>query len=72
MKSKTLVRMIERMGFTLIRSNKHDIYSNGSVTVILPQHSTISRPMAKQTLKLISYPENVCEINYKVNQLKAA
>jgi len=65
MKTKTLLRILHTMGYALIRSNKHDIYSNGNVTVILPQHKTIARPMAKQVLKQIAYPENVCEINYK-------
>ncbi len=71
MKTKALIRMMIRMGFSLIRSNKHDIYSNGSVTVVLPQHATVARPIAKQTLKLIRYPENVCEINYKAEKVAA-
>lgn len=66
MKSKTLIRMIARLGYALIRSNKHDIYSNGTTTVILPQHKTVDKHIAKQTLKLVNYPENVNELNYFV------
>lgn len=68
MKRKQLIQILTSMGFALIRSSKHDIYSNGSITVILPQHKEVDRYLAKDTLKLIQYPKNVCEINYFVNK----
>jgi predicted RNA binding protein YcfA (HicA-like mRNA interferase family) len=65
MKTKELVRILRTMGYQLIRSNKHDIYSNGSKTVILPQQKVTNRHIAKDTLKLIQYPTMVGEVNYK-------
>ena len=65
MKTKEINRILIRMGYQVVRNNRHTVWSNGSVTVMVPQHSTISKYLAKQTLKQIGCTEDVDQINYK-------
>lgn len=66
MKTKELNRIMHSMGYYIVRSKRHTVWSNGHLIIIIPQHSTVSRHMAKQILKDIGYIENVESIGYKV------
>lgn len=53
MKHKELARILSDLGFKLIRANKHEVWSNGVLTVCLPRHKEINRNTAKGILKQI-------------------
>ena len=41
MKHKDMVRVLKDHGFVLIRNNKHEIFSNGVLTVAVPRSKEI-------------------------------
>ena len=49
---KTLVNVLKENGYELIRHNKHEVYSNGSHTLALPnKRRGFSRMVAERLLK---------------------
>jgi hypothetical protein len=50
MKKRDLESMLYQMGFRLIRSKKHDAWSNGSKTVFTPRHKVVNIFLAKKIL----------------------
>ena len=65
MKTFHLESILNSMGYRIVRANKHEVWSNGVKTVIIPRQRTIARPMAKSILKQIEYPTPVHELNYR-------
>lgn len=51
MKQKELIRMIEKIGFNLLRSNGHMIYGRGEVRIAIPHHKVINGRTAHFILK---------------------
>ena len=51
MKHKELARILTGLGFRLVRANKHEVWSNGVLTVCLPRHKEINRNLAKKILR---------------------
>lgn len=38
----TAVRALQKAGFEIVREGKHTVMSNGSISVVVPRHSTIN------------------------------
>lgn len=51
MKHKELTSLLNRLGFTLVRANKHEVWTNGKVTLTVPRHKEIGRHLAKQIVR---------------------
>ena len=64
MKTKDFCRIIESVGFVLVRSSDHIVYSNGQRNVAVPHQKEINRMMARRLLKEIGYKAAVPELNY--------
>lgn len=66
MKKKEFLRLLKSLGFVLIRSNKHEIWSNGTHTIPIPHGdgTQINRMLARRILKDIDYQGRVQELNY--------
>jgi predicted RNA binding protein YcfA (HicA-like mRNA interferase family) len=52
MKKKELERIMNILGYALVRQNKHDIWSNGKTTVVVPQHKELNYFTAKKVLRI--------------------
>jgi len=50
LKTKEIIKILTRNGFTFIRSNKHMIYRKGSVTVAVPHHNAASIGLCRRLL----------------------
>lgn len=52
MKRRDLVRQLESVGFSLIRTNgPHDVFSNGTLKTAVPRHREIKEYLARKILK---------------------
>lgn len=51
MKRKEVEKILKEYGYTLIRSNKHMIYSNGKISVAVPNHMDYSRGLTRRILQ---------------------
>lgn len=51
MKNRDLVRILRDNNFNLIRSNGHSIYSNGIVTIAVPNHHEHSKGLVRRVLQ---------------------
>ena len=63
MKTSEFERILSAYGFTLVRINKHRIWSNGTFRVAVP-HMEINRMVARRELKKIGYTGRVELLNY--------
>jgi len=50
LKTKELIKILERNGFIFVRSSKHMIYRKESVTVAVPHHNTASIGLCRRLL----------------------
>lgn len=50
MKKKDLLRLLKDYNFVFVRSNGHMIYSNGTITVAVPNHMEHSRGLVRRLL----------------------
>lgn len=64
MNTKDFERILREMGFQLVRSNDHKIWSNGQKNVAVPHQKEINKMIARRTLKELSYQGSVPQINY--------
>lgn len=53
MRAKDLIKEVERAGFVLVRNGEHKVYSNGSVTLMIPHSKVISPGLVHQTFKAL-------------------
>lgn len=51
MKHKDLTSLLNKLGFTLVRANKHEVWTNGKVTLTVPRHKEIGRHLARQIVR---------------------
>lgn len=69
MKRNEFEKCLKRQGYTLIRSNAHHIWSNGTHSIAVPNHKEINRMIARRLLKEMNYPESINEVNYYVEKV---
>jgi predicted RNA binding protein YcfA (HicA-like mRNA interferase family) len=50
MKNKELIRILKDHNFVLIRANGHMIYSNGTITIAVPNHMEHSKGLVRRLL----------------------
>lgn len=51
MKTKELMSLLNKAGFSVVSANKHYKLNNGIVTVCVPRHKMVNRYLAKDILK---------------------
>jgi len=51
MKTRDLIKVLERQGFYLLRQGEHKIYSNGVIEINIPHSRTTSSGMVHQAFK---------------------
>lgn len=51
MKTKELIRLLEKRGFQIIAANKHYKLFNGTITIVIPRHKETNRFTARDILK---------------------
>ncbi|MBC2578343.1 type II toxin-antitoxin system HicA family toxin [Peptostreptococcus russellii] len=52
MKRRNLLKLLESNGFYYKRSGgKHDIYTNGTISVPIPRHNEINEILAREIIK---------------------
>jgi hypothetical protein len=64
MKSTELEKILKLMGYSLVRLNKHRVWSNGKHSAPVPHDKEINRMVARRILKEIGYQQDVPEVNY--------
>jgi len=50
LKTKEIVKILTRNGFTFVRSSKHMIYRKESITIAVPHHNTASIGLCRRLL----------------------
>ena len=59
MKHRELVRLLEQLGYMLVRhGGNHDVYRKGLVEIAVPRHREINEVTAKQILRKAWRGEN--------------
>ena len=53
MRLQEVVKLLESHGFTLVRSNGHDIYSNGRVSIALAHQRVVTPGVMRSVTKAI-------------------
>jgi predicted RNA binding protein YcfA (HicA-like mRNA interferase family) len=53
MKTKDLIKEVERAGFTLIRNSDHKVFQRDNVVIMLPHSKTTSSGLVHQTYKTL-------------------
>lgn len=66
MRTNDFERILKSMGFVLVRSNGHSVWSNGKQRVAIPHGRIINRMVVRRLLKDIGYPEYVPEVQYGI------
>lgn len=51
MKTKELIRLLERNGFTIVRAQKHYVLKKGDVMVCVPRHTEVNLFLSKKIIK---------------------
>ena len=51
MKIRILIELLKRNGYSLVRSGKYFIFSNGKISIPVPQHKDINKMLARRILK---------------------
>lgn len=56
MKRRTLIKVLEKAGYSLLRNGgNHDIYGKGNKRIFIPRHREINDSLAKSILRDIDY-----------------
>ena len=53
-----VVKLLESHGFTLIRSNSHQVYANGTVRIALAHSRIVSPGVVRSVMKAIKQSEH--------------
>lgn len=51
MRLRDLLKALESLGFVLVRQGKHQVWSNGIISLAIPHTSEVNRFTAKKILK---------------------
>lgn len=55
MKINDLERILRELGYILIRSSKHKVWSNGVKSIAIPHQREVNRMLSKRILKEIGH-----------------
>lgn len=64
MKTKDFERILKDLGFQLVRSSDHKIWSDGRQTIPIPHNKNLNKMIARRILKSLGYRLSVPSINY--------